>query len=486
MLNRSAASASGARLTGDDLQHAVAWHSALRTQVDNAGVRSVTVEASGAGNVDDVVIEKVSEPPEYFQVKATTSASHPITTEWLSAPSRSRGPSVLQKIFASASELRQNGELPQLTLVTNRSIDPRDPLLTVRDRNDRLATGLRAATGPVAAARDALAEHLGCEVSELLEFLQHLRLRTDASEAVWRDHIYDISYAAGVRADPTAFRLGVAEVREWVKSDRVTRTRSDIAAAIDRLELRVRDPFTVIAIKALDEGDLPVPDNAALLDWVPYFRGDEARTRRGLKDPRNWNSLLRPQVRDLARSMRSAGARQILVTGTMRLPTWFAVGVEFQDSAGFTVAKVKDNVMWTRPDTRVDAARIVVSHRVEDLPVGQDIALALAVSADLTPDVQVHMANVGLTMPIVTVQSATGTSTSSIEGPAHNYALALAVRDLARHVHRVVRPPKLHLFIAGPAAFALILGALWDRVPTTQTYEDLSGAGYEAAFTIPN
>jgi hypothetical protein len=40
--------------------------------------------------------------------------------------------------------------------------------------------------------------------------------------------------------------------------------------------------------------------------------------------------------------------------------------------------------------------------------------------------------------------------------------------------------------MAAPAGLAVLLGGVWDRVPTTQTYEDLSGNGYEPAFVIPN
>jgi hypothetical protein len=84
--------------------------------------------------------------------------------------------------------------------------------------------------------------------------LSHLRLRTDASEAAWRDHVRDIIYAAGVRADETAFRLRISEVREWVKTSRIEKRAADISEAIERLGIRVQDPFTVLAIKALDEG----------------------------------------------------------------------------------------------------------------------------------------------------------------------------------------------------------------------------------------
>uniref|UniRef100_UPI003CCB9849 hypothetical protein n=1 Tax=Nocardia donostiensis TaxID=1538463 RepID=UPI003CCB9849 len=44
-----------------------------------------------------------------------------------------------------------------------------------------------------------------------------------------------------------------------------------------------------------------------------------------------------------------------------------------------------------------------------------------------------------------------------------------------------MRPPVLHLFIAGPSGFVILLGGIWDRVPIKQTYEDLRVDGYEPA-----
>jgi SMODS-associated and fused to various effectors sensor domain len=44
----------------------------------------------------------------------------------------------------------------------------------------------------------------------------------------------------------------------------------------------------------------------------------------------------------------------------------------------------------------------------------------------------------------------------------------------------------VHLSRAAPGGFALLLGHLWDRVPDTQTYEDLKTNGYEPAFLVRN
>jgi len=89
-------------------------------------------------------------------------------------------------------------------------------------------------------------------------------------------------------------------------------------------------------------------------------------------------------------------------------------------------------------------------------------------------------------IPVITIYLPTGASNASITSCNHAYAVALAVRDLARQIARTVNPPVLHLFMAAPAGLAVLLGGVWDRVPTTQTYEDLSGNGYEPAFVIPN
>lgn len=479
--------ASGARVTGDDVQYAVAWHAALRTLVPHAGIRSVTVEAANLGNVDDVVVAKTTDPHECTQVKTAVTAEKAATIGWLTQPSRSGGASILQRFHRAFRELSRDGKPPHLALVTNRSIDPADPVLTLRDRNDRLAHRLRNATSPATiAARRDLVQHLGCTEVELYELLSHLRVRTDASEAVWRDyHIRDISYAAGVRADETAFRLGVSEVREWVKTDRTEKRAPDIDQAVERLGIRVQNPFTVLAINALDE-DLALPDPAIVLDWVHRFRGTEARNRRGLKSPTEWEVVLRPELLQAQRTLRSLGARRIIITGTMRLPTWFTAGVTFQETAGFTPATLKDGQLWTKPSGAIVPAPLVLSSPISSLRSGAEVALSLAVSDDPTPDAKRYIASTGKNIPIITVQLPTGVSNTSITDCAHAYAVALGVRDLARQLARITKPPTLHLFMAAPAGLALLLGGLWDRVPATQTYEDLSSNGYEPAFTIPN
>ena len=45
---------------------------------------------------------------------------------------------------------------------------------------------------------------------------------------------------------------------------------------------------------------------------------------------------------------------------------------------------------------------------------------------------------------------------------------------------------KLHLFLNAPNGIAVLLGHLWNRVPTTQLYDDANGPdGYFPTFLLP-
>jgi SMODS-associated and fused to various effectors sensor domain len=379
-------SASGARLTGDDLQHLVAWYWALCSLRPEQAIISVAVEALQAGNVDDVVVTRRVGPAEHYQVKATVAAREMVNSAWLLAPTRRDGPSILQKFWKSWNRLRAGGQHVQMSLLTSRPLDVTDPVLQGRDRNDHLAAALRRAPGRSSAgqARRAWAEYLGTSEEELCRFLDHLRVRTDASEATWRQHVTDVSEGLGLRTDEPAIRLGIGEVREWVKQTRLARTPQDIADAIQRLGLQAADPKAVLLIQALEHEPV-VGDVTIELDWVEHFSGEEPRTRRGLRQPEAWDSVLLPQLQAAVRTIRESGYHHVLVRGQMRLPCWFAAGAQLSEVAGFEVTSLQLGVLWSSLD---------VSHGLDQPPIilhdavtgtGADLAVAIAIATDPPP-----------------------------------------------------------------------------------------------------
>ncbi len=182
-------------------------------------------------------------------------------------------------------------------------------------------------------------------------------------------------------------------MREWVKQTRLARTPDDIANAVQRLGLRRADPEAVLVIEALEQE--PVTGDAIVVcNWVDYFTGDEARTRRGLRQPVAWNGVLRPQLRAAAQAIRAAGYHHVLVRGHMRLPTWFAAGAHLSEVGGFEVASMQLGTLWSSTDTDrvLDEAPIVIHDTA--VGAGTGLALGVAIAMDPTPDVHACLATV--------------------------------------------------------------------------------------------
>ncbi|HEX9991969.1 MAG TPA: SAVED domain-containing protein [Acidimicrobiales bacterium] len=475
-------SASGARLTGDDTQHAIAWYHALRAVQPRSGITAIAVEAAKAGNVDDVVVRHAAPPDEYLQVKAAVAAIEPASIGWLTSPTASGGPSILGRFHYFYGQAAAAGRTPELQLITNRSIDPNDPILVLRDRRDRVADRLRRASDRrTVAARVELADHLGVSEEATCAFLDCVRLRTDASEAAWIEHIQHLSISLGLQATEAAVRLGLAEVREWVKTSRAEKTVADVNAAVDRLGLRLADPWEVLVVQALDT-EADTSDAAAVLDWVDRFVGDEARTRRGLHRPQEWNTVLRDE---LAAAERALHTKRVLVRGQARLPVWFAVGAQLARTRGYHVATVQTGELWST-DRTPPALPTLTPTPLRDPVPGEPLALAVAISADPGDAAAAYLAAHVPSAGLLRLNLAAGIGSHALTGADHAWATALAVRDEVRRLTASLRPPAVHLFLAAPGAFSLLLGHVWDRLPDTQTYEDLKADGYEQAFLIPN
>jgi hypothetical protein len=480
-----APSASGARLTGDDLQHLIGWYFALRTLRPENGIAGVRFESRGAGNLDDIVVRYTTGLTEYMQVKAVVSAETALNSEWLLAPGRSNGPSILTRFWRSWLEIREAGGDAELWLVTNRSIDPGDPVLRARDERDLLADRLRqAAPGSRAAVgRAEWAAHLGIPEDQLLDLLDVVHWSTDASESTWRRQVVDVGQGLGLRGDEAALLAGVGQVRAWIRRSRIERTADDVRQAVEKLQLRVEEPYGVIVIQALERQELP--ETVEALDWVDRFAGGDPRTRRGLRRPAEWNAVLLPELRDACQRARQRN-RRVMVRGAMRLPTWFAVGTELTEVAGACPATSQGGQIWSADDRYQAPLPEVLVMDEQDVGSGEDLAITIDISAAAAEDVVEFLRGHGEVGTHLTVSLSPGPGRIVIGSSAEAIAAAVAIRNEIRSIVRSRGVRKIHLFLMVPGALGLLLGHLWDRMPLTQTYEDLVTNGYEPAFLISN
>jgi SMODS-associated and fused to various effectors sensor domain len=177
----------------------------------------------------------------------------------------------------------------------------------------------------------------------------------------------------------------------------------------------------------------------------------QPRTRRGVRQPADWNSVLRPQLQAAARAIRTAGYHHVLVRGQMRLPCWSAAGAHLSEVAGFQVTSMQLGTLWSSADTE---------HLLEEPPIvlhdtvagaGADLTLAVAIAMDPTPDSQAYLATTTGVGRDLAVSLPPGPGRRMITSSAHATAAAVGIRDLVRQLVREHEAQRLHLFLAAPA-----------------------------------
>lgn len=479
-------SASGARIQGDDYQHLFAWYHALRALKTDEDVTGIAVEAESAGNVDDVVVRHASSTDEHYQVKYSVTADKPIDRAWCITPATRTGKSPLQRFWASWHTLQRDGRKPHMGLYTNRLLDVNDPVLALRDgRQGRLGPRLRLAPpGSVAGrGRAEWATHIGASEEELLDMLDYLDLLTD--QGSWSGLVTstaDRMAAVGLLSTDLAVEQGVAAVRSWVTGGQREVTRAMIAAEVARRGLAGGERRATVFVQAI-ERDAWATGATVSLDWVDLFDGDHPRVRRQLRDPSLWNGRLLPELEAAERHVHGLGFDRALLRGYMRLAAWFAAGVVFGDTRGMRVACMQAGERWgtevTPGDFQVDVAPPT------EVGAGGDLAVGLSVSNDLSLDVLSYVRAAALPVGrFLHIAAAPTPSKTAIPDAPRAMGWAIAVRNLVRAQVRETGARKLHLFLSSPAGAALFLGHEWNRVPTTQVYEDLN-PGYAPAFLIP-
>lgn len=477
-------SATGVRIAGDRYQWLVAWGACVDALLDAAGVDNpivrVGVEVGDAGNLDDVVLYRDHPPNAYKQVKYTVDSRTPVNTAYLTDPSSTGGPSILQKITSTWQTLTRSGDPIELALVTNRLADPGDLLLAGRDPRTRLLLPRAAAGGPqsiLGKARAQWASAIGLSEAELLDLLGVLEFDLGHDPQHLARTVGLGMAAAGLRCDEAALDAGIDWVTQQVIAGRRELTLADIRAAIEARELRVGDERAIVSVATLVSD--PLAGHALYaIDWVGRFDGQDANLKRRPKPPATWAEL---QADIEAIPSYLGSARRVVVTGSMRLAPAFAVGAAMRMVTGIDVAAVQRGELW-RSDAPYTApvTPVAYEHAVDQ---GEDLAIAIEVATPMADDgirwIRHHALPVGR---FVVLGPSGGPRDNAVASAEDACALAVGIRNSVRQ--EVRGHHRVHLFLACPMGLALLLGHRWNRVAPTIVYEDLAALGYEAAFSI--
>jgi hypothetical protein len=482
--------ASGARLLGDDYQHLLTWLHAAQLVHRDPEVTRVELEKHAAGNVDDLVVHRTDRPALYHQVKFTTQPGRPLTGDWF-VDAADGGTSPLKRFHESFRKLARNGRPPEMVLHTNRLPAAADPILGCLDGTTELLvpTLARATDGSAAGkARSLWAQRLDISEDQLLEMLGSLRIR--AAQAGLNDlqeRCRWVMDAVGMTATLETVDKGMLAARRWVQTGVREVCGDTVNDLLDEHGMRASEPLATILIQAIDHDLWPETATVAV-DWVDGFSGDQPSERREVRTSTLWMKRFAPDLYNAAERVRGQGFSRVRIDGAMRLATGIYAGSVFSDVRGFHVAVPGRSGAgtWTGDITsdgaRQDQTIVRTDHTLDQ---GDELAIALTVSGDLTTTVLRHVQSVPLPAERLIVLSVPEPGRDALANSADVRGWTAAVTDELRALADGGWP-RLHLFLFGPRTAAVLLGHSWNRMPPTQLWDDLGpGHGYGPAFALP-
>jgi hypothetical protein len=175
----------------------------------------------------------------------------------------------------------------------------------------------------------------------------------------------------------------------------------------------------------------------------------------------------------------------------MRLPVYFTVGCLLPDVRGWTLQVTQRGMQWSTaatPETGVAAATLAE----HSLGLGSDLAVVIALThacrVDEDDDVGAEIRDFAVSekLPVTNVLvlgPSGGPGQSSVPSDEWLIAWVRSARERARAAARAVGASRIHLFFAAPAAGALMLGHVWNVMPTTVVY-DYDRVSYQPTFTL--
>lgn len=274
--------------------------------------------------------------------------------------------------------------------------------------------------------------------------------------------------------------LGVDDLATW-NLEKVNADPIEAADAAHIAELVLRRRLSEI-VRTLGPGD-PVrvtlntratapflAGTALALDWHVRFDGRVASAE-------TWDDRLLPAITTVAATIRElAPGRLTVASGLLAIPAAVALGAAFLAPGGTDMGWQQRKV--GRPDQlwSLGADRETSSVDIDEVsgdPSSQDMAVVVSINHDAEEALKRSEPDVPRFRGYVRLRGAGG-GPADLEVPGQALDAVLRLIDAvgtARRRWRDIR--RTHLFIAGPAGFAIMVGQLLNGLGPIQTYEHL-------------
>lgn len=179
----------------------------------------------------------------------------------------------------------------------------------------------------------------------------------------------------------------------------------------------------------------------------------------------SWERDLITPLKRTARWLCSRGVSRVALSGSYRLSTAMVIGWSLRSAVGFELDIATRDGPWST-DTRVAREDPVPEWSIRQADFLYDHSLVIAVGVLRDPAKTVVEA-VGVTERQVLRLNLPQAIGSGRMAQASAFAVKRSVDDaIAR-----LRPKEIRLYMAVPAAFAVVMGHRWNALPTTRLYE---------------
>ena len=312
-------------------------------------------------------------------------------------------------------------------------------------------------------------------------FLDNVEFRSAEAESSWDDRAKQLMRTAALRADDEAVTVGKAMVRGLVTDGAGPQTRDEIRCQVAQHNLLAREGTLVLAVHAIDDAPTAEQPNVTV-NIVGLYDGDDAFSRRRLREPEDWSRRVAPALADAARQLEAFRTRRVHVVGSMRLPMWFAVGRALPDVRGWVLSLDQRDEQWSTVATPEPAEVRVLADEAHG--GGDAIAIAIALTHDPSEDVRRLLSHNGIAGQLLTLGPLGEPGQTAVPTAGWAIAWVQVARQAARRRAAEIGANHVHLFIAAPAGVAMILGHFWNLMPTTTVYEHIPPSSYEQTFLL--
>ena len=216
------------------------------------------------------------------------------------------------------------------------------------------------------------------------------------------------------------------------------------------------------------------PPQELVFAWAKFFGGEV----RNFPPPADWNDELLLELRDTKQwVLEHRATRRIRLNGNRRLSASIALGSVFSAVAGFTIDMIsRDGAVWSTDAHALPETPSYTFNRTDKRTEGttSDLVISIGIPRDISADVE-------SALPAFELEAAPAMHLSGnaplVSAQQTNFAVA-QLKDHIAGAIRVSQAKTVHLFIAGPAFLALLLGHRLNATAPVQCYEWVGAGAY--------